>query len=162
MLQRRFASSIYAVRRTLERMKEKREKILEDPAKYRQDQITKRLPEDFEDLTDEEQQEIMAELEEAVASFAPNDLRLEIADLEKLIRQAKILEKQEAEVKVRRLKELLKEEGLFADPTMKLLLFTEHKDTLDFLVGDGKDGRPLGKLREWGLTVTQRGCPENR
>ena len=38
---------------------------------------------------------------------------------------------------------------------MKLLLFTEHKDTLDFLVADGKDGRPLGKLREWGLTVTQ-------
>ena len=38
---------------------------------------------------------------------------------------------------------------------MKLLLFTEHKDTLDYLVGDGKDGRPLGKLREWGLSVTQ-------
>src|SRR3990170_4953621 len=36
MLQRRFASSIYAVRRTLERMKDKREKILEDPEKYRQ------------------------------------------------------------------------------------------------------------------------------
>jgi superfamily II DNA or RNA helicase len=31
MLQRRFASSIHAVRRTLERMKEKREKILADP-----------------------------------------------------------------------------------------------------------------------------------
>lgn len=53
MLQRRFASSIYAVRRTLERMKEKREKILEDTVKYRQDQINMRLPEDFEDLTDE-------------------------------------------------------------------------------------------------------------
>jgi superfamily II DNA or RNA helicase len=155
MLQRRFASSIYAVRRTLERMKEKREKILEDPAKYRQEQISKRLPEDFEDLTDEERQEILTELEEAVASFDPNDLRLEIAELEKLIRQAKILERQEAEVKVRRLKQLLKDEGLFSDPHMKLLLFTEHKDTLDFLVGDGKDGRPLGKLREWGLTVTQ-------
>jgi superfamily II DNA/RNA helicase len=38
---------------------------------------------------------------------------------------------------------------------MKLLVFTEHKDTLDYLAGDGKDGRPLGKLREWGLTVTQ-------
>ena len=25
---------------------------------------------------------------------------------------------------------------------MKLLLFTEHKDTLDFLAGDGRDGRP--------------------
>ena len=29
------------------------------------------------------------------------------------------------------------------------------KDSLDFLVGDGREGRPLGKLREWGLTVTQ-------
>ena len=38
---------------------------------------------------------------------------------------------------------------------MKLLIFTEHKDTLDFLVGDGRDGRPMGKLREWNLTVTQ-------
>ena len=34
MLQRRFASSIYAVRRSLERMKEKREKILADPEGY--------------------------------------------------------------------------------------------------------------------------------
>ena len=38
---------------------------------------------------------------------------------------------------------------------MKLLIFTEHKDTLDYLAGNGKDGRPLGKLIEWGLTVTQ-------
>jgi superfamily II DNA/RNA helicase len=29
------------------------------------------------------------------------------------------------------------------------------KDTLDYLAGDGRDGRPLGKLREWGLKVTQ-------
>ena len=82
-------------------------------------------------------------------------MREEIAELEGLIRQAKTLEGREAEVKVRRLRQLLMEEGLFADPTMKLLLFTEHKDTLDFLAGDGKDGRPYGKLREWGLTLTQ-------
>jgi len=43
MLQRRFASSIYAVRRSLERMKEKRERILADPAAHRQEQITKKL-----------------------------------------------------------------------------------------------------------------------
>jgi superfamily II DNA or RNA helicase len=155
MLQRRFASSIYAVRRTLQRMQEKREKILQDPAKFRQEQIAKKLPEDFDDLPDEEQQEILAELEEAVASFDPNDLRLEIAELDKLIRDAKVLEAHEAEVKVRRLKDLLTERGVFADSKMKLLLFTEHKDTLDFLVADGRDGRPLGKLREWGLSVTQ-------
>ena len=38
---------------------------------------------------------------------------------------------------------------------MKLLIFTEHKDTLDYLAADGKEGRPLGKLRQWGLSVTQ-------
>src|SRR5437867_1234531 len=80
MLQRRFASSIYAVRRSLQRMKEKREKILADPEGFRQSQINKRLPDDYEDLPEEEQQEIVSELESAVASFDPNDLRLEIAE----------------------------------------------------------------------------------
>ena len=103
MLQRRFASSIYAVRRTLERMKEKREKILEDPAKFRQEQINRRLPEDFDDLPDDEQQEILGELESTVVSYDPNDLRAEITELDKLIREAKILERAEAEVKIRRL-----------------------------------------------------------
>lgn len=155
MLQRRFASSIYAMRRTLERMKEKREKILADPEKYRQDQITRRLPEDFDDLPEDEQQEIVAALEDAVTSFDPSDLREDIGDLSLLITQAKALERREVEVKIRRLRELLTGRDVFQDPRMKLLLFTEHKDTLDFLAGDGKDGRPLRKLREWGLSLTQ-------
>src|SRR6266446_2765917 len=155
MLQRRFASSIYAVRRSLERMKDKREQILKDPEKYRQEQIAKRLPEDFDELPEEEQQELIAELEDVVVSFNPQDLREDIAELGALIRQAKELEDREQEVKVRRLKALITECGVFTDPNMKLLIFTEHKDTLDFLVGDGRDGRPMGKLREWNLTVTQ-------
>ncbi len=44
---------------------------------------------------------------------------------------------------------------IFADRETKLIVFTEHKDSLDFLAGDGKDGRPFGKLIEWGLDVTQ-------
>lgn len=59
MLQRRFASSIYAARRSLERMKERREKILADPAAYRQEQIDRRVPEGFEDLEDDEKQAII-------------------------------------------------------------------------------------------------------
>ncbi len=140
MLQRRFASSIYAVRRTLERMKEKRERIRADPEKYRQEQIAHRLPEDFEELPDDEKQEIIAELEASVASFDPNDLREEIAELSALISLDKPLERKEIEVKVRHLRELLTGQGFFNDPKMKLLIFTEHKDTLDFLVGDGKKG----------------------
>ena len=155
MLQRRFASSVYAVRRSLQRMKEKRELILQDPEAYRQAQITKRLPEDYDDLPDEEQQEIVAGLEDLVASYDPDQLRDEIVELGKLIQLGHTLEKREIESKLVRLKELIKEYDVFKDPTMKLLIFTEHKDTLDFLCGDGKEGRPLGKLREWGLTVTQ-------
>jgi len=146
MLQRRFASSLYAVRRSLERMREKREKILKDPDKYRQEQIQKKLPDDFDDLPEEEQQEILAALEDVVASFDPAALREEIFQLGKLIDQAKALEAHEVESKLVKLKELLTEQGVFRDPKMKLLVFTEHKDTLDYLVG---------KLRDWNLTVTQ-------
>ena len=155
MLQRRFASSIYAVRRSLERMKAKREKILEDPEAYRQLQMNKRLPEDFDDLPEEMQEEILAELEDVVASVDPQALREEIIELTKLVDKAKSLESREVESKLLKLKEVLVENGIFKDEKMKLLIFTEHKDTLDFLAGDGREGRPLGRLREWGLCITQ-------
>jgi SNF2 family DNA or RNA helicase len=154
MLQRRMASTVYAVRRTLERMRDRREKILADPEAYRRDQIDRRLPDDFEDLTEEEQQEIIAQLEDVVASADPAALRDEIARLTKLIDQAKLLEQRQIETKLTRLRTVLQDNGFFADPKKKLLIFTEHKDSLDFLAGDGRDGRPLGKLREWGLAVT--------
>ncbi len=155
MLQRRFASSLYAVRRSLERMKSKREEILRDPEAYRQKQIQNRLPENFEELTDAEQQAIIESLEDAVITYDPKELRIDIDKLTRLIQQAIQLEAREIENKIVRLKEVLTKQGVFRDPKMKLLIFTEHKDTLDYLVGDGKDSRPLGKLVEWGLNTTQ-------
>jgi superfamily II DNA or RNA helicase len=154
MLQRRMASTVYAVRRSLERMRDRREKILADPEAYRRDQIDRRLPDDFDDLPEEEQQEIIAQLEDVVASVDPAALREEIARLTKLVDQAKFLEQREVESKLIRLRNVLTDNGFFADPRKKLLIFTEHRDSLDFLAGDGRDGRPLGKLREWGLAVT--------
>ncbi|MFG0331697.1 MAG: helicase-related protein [Phycisphaerales bacterium] len=155
MLQRRMASTIYAVRRTLERMRDRRRKILDDPDAHRRAQIERRLPDDFDDLTDEEREDIVAQLEEVVASANPEDLRIEIAELESLAKQAIGLERREVESKLTRLRVVLDELGIFTDPRMKLIIFTEHKDSLDFLAGDGRDGRPLGKLIEWGLDVTQ-------
>ncbi len=146
MLQRRFASSIYAVRRSLERMGDKRQRILEDPESYRQEQINKKLPDDFEELTETEQQKILGDLEGVVASVNPIALKREILQLNELISQALILEKREIESKLVKLKEVITQEGIFKDPKMKMLIFTEHKDTLDYLVS---------KLKEWGLTVTQ-------
>ena len=155
MLQRRFASSIYAVRRTLERMKAKRERILEDPEAYRQEQIAKKLPEDFDELPEDMQQKIVDDLEGVVASVDPDALREDILELGQLVERAQKLEGREVETKLRHLKDVINKAGVFADDKMKLLLFTEHKDTLDYLAGDGRDGRPLGKLREWGLNTTQ-------
>ena len=146
MLQRRFASSIYAVRRSLERMRDKRQKILEDPEGYRQSVISRKRPDDFEDLTEEEQEKILSDLESVVASVNPHDLREEITQIERLVRLAKHLEDREVESKLVKLREALTKQGVFNDPKMKLLIFTEHKDTLDFLVG---------KLRDWRLSVTQ-------
>jgi hypothetical protein len=146
MLQRRLASSVYAARRSLERMREKREKILENPQAYRQEQIARKLPDDFDDLPEDEQQEILAELEDVVASVDPAALREEIFELTRLIDQARTLEQREVETKLVRLREVISEQGVFKDPSMKLLVFTEHKDTLDYLAG---------KLAEWGLTVTR-------
>lgn len=155
LLQRRFSSSVYAVRRTMERMRTKREKILENPEAYRQEQINKKVPEDFEDRTEEDQQKLLLEIEETVISLDPETLRGEIAELSKLIATAKQLEEREVETKLTKLKEVMTEYGVFADPRMKLLIFTEHKDTLDFLAADGRNDRPVGRLRDWGLDVTQ-------
>jgi superfamily II DNA/RNA helicase len=158
MLQRRFASSVYAVRRSLERMKEKREKILADPEGYRQEQMLRKAQQardDFDELPEDEQQEILEDLEEVVASVDPAALREEILQLTRLIEHARMLERREEEQpKLAKLRETLTKQGVFKDRQMKLLVFTEHKDTLDYLAGDGKAGRPLGKLREWGLSVT--------
>jgi superfamily II DNA or RNA helicase len=154
MLQRRFASSLYAAKRTLERMRDRREKILEDPEGYWRAQIHRRLPEEFEDLEEDEQNQILAQLEEVILSPDPELLREEVRELNRLVADARILEQKDVETKLNKLKALLTEHGVFADPTMKLLIFTEHKDTLDYLAGDGRDGRPLGKLRSWGLELT--------
>lgn len=146
MLQRRFASSVFAVRRSLERMKDRREKILADPEAYRQETIAKKLPDDFDELTEKEQQEILEQLDALVVSADPAMLRHEIAELHKLIDHALKLEEREVETKLTKLKEVMTKRGIFDDPKMKLLIFTEHKDTLTYLVG---------KIEEWGLSVTQ-------
>ena len=81
MLQRRMASSVYAVRRSLERMKRSREEILADPEAYRRQRIERRIPDDFDELPDDEQADLLARLEDEVVSVDPAVLREEIARL---------------------------------------------------------------------------------
>lgn len=99
MLQREVLPSIYALRRSLERIRDKREKVLKDPEGYRQMQIFKKVPEDYDELPEEEQQKISDDLESVVASIDPDALKEEIFQLDKLIDQARLLEQREVESK---------------------------------------------------------------
>lgn len=153
MLQRRFASSIYAVRRSLERMREKRRKVLDNPRAFVLKQLD--IPDDLDELPEEEREDYLEQIENATISIDPAVLRDEIAQLGRLIDQACALEQREVESKLTRLRQVLQDNAVLSNPDMKLLVFTEHKDTLDYLAGDGREGRPLGRLRQWGLKVTQ-------
>lgn len=104
MLQRRMASTVYAVRRSLERMRARRERILADPESYRREQIERRLPDDFDDLSDDEQQSIVAELEEVAVAIDPASLRSEIAQLGRLVDHARSLEERQVESKLAKLR----------------------------------------------------------
>ncbi len=116
MLQRRMASSVYAVRRSLERMKAKREEILADPEAYRRQRIERRIPDDFDELTDDEQADLLSKLENEVISIDPAVLREEIARLSALIAQARGLEARGVGTKLAELRRVLTEIGAFADP----------------------------------------------
>ena len=153
MYQRRFASSIYAVRRSLERRKEKLEKQLRNPQTYAFDE---KAMEELEDLPEDEAERKREELENASLSQDAFSISNEISELEKLIAQAKSLETREVESKLTRLRNVLVDEGIFKNPKTKLLIFTEHRDTLEYLAGRREDRKWVkGKLEEWGLRVTQ-------
>ncbi|MEW6107484.1 MAG: helicase-related protein, partial [Bacillota bacterium] len=70
----------------------------------------------------------------------------EIQELKALAGQAQTVEDSGAEAKLSKLKELLQQEGFFDHPEKRLLIFTEFKDTLEYLVE---------RLKSWGFRV---GC----
>ncbi|HEY9700976.1 MAG TPA: helicase-related protein, partial [Allocoleopsis sp.] len=73
-----------------------------------------------------------------------DELKLEITELEFLVKLAKEAEKQEIETKLNRLREVL-EERKIKESKEKLLIFTESKDTMEYLAE---------KLKKWGYSVT--------
>ena len=59
-------------------MKERREQILKDPEGFKKKQIERKLPDNFDELPEEEQDELLETLEETVISYNPADLKREI------------------------------------------------------------------------------------
>jgi superfamily II DNA or RNA helicase len=131
ILQRRLASSTYALLRSLERRKKRLEDLLQGAVG--QDGI---LPhpdfEAVEDLSEEDrwrQEEIWETL-----SVAENrqELEREVRTLEGLIRQARAIIQSGEEVKLRHFQHALSDLNR-QHPGAKILIFTEARDTLEYL-----------------------------
>lgn len=126
VLQRRLASSMAAIRLSLER-RLKRLKELQRLGKIKQEFGD--IPDDMDDLTEAERWQFEDELVERLTMA---ELEAEIADLERLFKLAKHNEKHVPETKFEELREVVSRH--LAGREERLLVFTEHKDTLDFLV----------------------------
>ncbi|MCL4543922.1 MAG: DUF3883 domain-containing protein [Chloroflexi bacterium] len=131
ILQRRLASSTYALLRSLERRQARLRDLLAGKPAPRQQANTFEI-DAAEELSEEErwrQEELWETL-----SVAENrqELEREIATLDALIAQAKTIIGNDGEIKLRHLRRAL--EGLDrSDPGVRVLIFTESHDTLDYL-----------------------------
>ena len=143
ILQRRLASSVRAVRRSLERRRNRLREL------YEKGKIIQEVgyidEEALEDSPEIERWRKEDELLEKLTSAETlEELREEIEKLEELIRLAKQVERKEIETKLNELRKVMETERI-RETKEKLLIFTESKDTLEYLVE---------KIRSWGFSVT--------
>lgn len=147
LYQRRLASSTHAMRRSLEN----RARRLDEGLKRAQE-IARQAPPDLpdpdelEEMEESERERLEATLDAITLAGSADQVRDEINELQHLATQAQTVEDAGTEAKLSRFRDLLHTEGFFDRPDQRLLLFTEFKDTLDYLVD---------RLRSWGFRV---GC----
>ena len=146
LYQRRLASSTYAMRRSLEN----RARRLEDGLKQAQNLARTAPPdidwEDLDELEDAERERLERMLEAITLAGNAEQVREEIVELRQLAEEAKSVEGSGSETKLSHLRKIMQDEGFFDRPDQRLLLFTEFKDTLDYL---------MERLKAWGFIV---GC----
>lgn len=147
LYQRRLASSTHALRHSLEN----RARRLEEGLKRAQELVriappTLPDPEEVDEMEEVEREHIERMLEAITLAGNADQIQDEIEELKVFAKQAQEVESAGVEAKLAKLKDLLHKEGFFDHPDKRLLLFTEFKDTLDYLVEE---------LKSWGFTV---GC----
>ena len=141
VLQRRLASSTYAIAQSLENRRKRLAALREQVLKLQENSQGELGEEELEELPEAERWKLEDELVERL-TLARNlpELEEELAQLEALAKKARTLARLEDDRKLQKLLEVL--HSLQGE---KLLVFTEHKATLEFLVG---------VLRKRGYAVT--------
>jgi superfamily II DNA or RNA helicase len=145
LYQRRLASSTYAMRRSLE----SRARRLAEELKRARELATRTPPEipdpeELEEMEENERHQLERLLEAVTLAGSADLIQQEVSELQALARRARHVEESGAEAKLAKLKQLLHDQGFFNDPDKRLLIFTEFKDTLDYLVE---------RLTSWGFRV---------
>ncbi len=145
LYQRRLASSTFAMRHSLEN----RARRLEDGLRHAQDLLRQAPPdlpdpEELEEMEEGERERIEQMLEAVTLASNADQVRHEVQELRHLAAEALAVEESGTEAKLSELKALLRKEGFFDHPEQRLLLFTEFKDTLEYLVD---------RLKLWGFRV---------
>lgn len=142
ILQRRLSSSVRAARRSLERRRKRLQELLE-VGKW----VAERGSIDEEELEDRPELERWRQEDELIerltAAETRDELEAEIRTLDELIRLARQAERQEIETKLSRLREVMEDERIRATGE-KLLIFTESRDTMEYLAE---------KIQGWGYSV---------
>lgn len=142
ILQHRLASSTRAIRTSLERRKKRLEDLLKQGRIIQEEGAWDE--EELEDLSEQERWDREEILERLTDAETLEELELEIAKLGDLIALAREVEKQGEETKLAQLREVIQHENVRNTET-KLLIFTEARDTLEYL---------LENIRRWGFSVT--------
>jgi superfamily II DNA or RNA helicase len=155
VLQRRLASSTQAIAESIRRRLEKQEGLLEELESLSPAQRTKRLAQIQGRLTDAEQDEDDLDdaerdllTDEFTTAIELDQLRAEIAALRELLGQARRVRDHATDSKLTALRDCLAkaEFNELKDGRGRLLIFTEHRDTLNHL---------LDHLTRWGYSTCQ-------
>lgn len=145
VLQRRLASSPEAIYQSLQRRRKRLEKRLKEVHLNKQQlDLQEQMPlfseddwDDIDDLPSDELEDLEAEImDSATAARTIAELQTEIDILERLERQAREVRRLGVDKKWEELSNLLQEDKKMVDPVKgrrKLVIFTEHRDTLNYL-----------------------------
>jgi superfamily II DNA or RNA helicase len=155
VLQRRLASSTWAIHESLKRRADRQTRLLDELEALSPAQQAKRLAQlqgrlidseqDEDDLDEEERDSIF---DQFTTALALDNLRAEVGAVKDLVARAGTVRDNASDSKLRALKDCLKDAEFqeLTDGRGKLLIFTEHRDTLNYL---------REQLVSWGYSVCQ-------
>lgn len=139
ILQRRMASSFTALDKSLRR---RREGLLQETSAS-EESVTW---EDLEEQTESQRWEQERQAELATPAKTQREREKEVAEIDALLEKLEAIRQSGVETKAHKLQDMLGEIGIAPGNGEKLLIFTEFKDTLDFL---------RSCFESWGYEVTQ-------